>query len=512
MIHRRTALFTLAFALSVAGCGRETPPPKVLVIGLDGATWDLLTPWIDAGELPRLRSLRDGGVWGTLLSVVPPFSPPAWTSATTGVNPGVHGIFDFYRLDPDSMIAYSETAASRRVPAVWTLLSENGKKVGVLNIPMTDPPDPVNGFHVAGMPHPDSLGFAYPPELEEQLHRQGYRLDRMGEFLEEGHEDDLKDEIFDTFRRRRREALALGEAHPDLDLYWVVFTGTDRVQHFFWKFMEEDHPYYDPELAGRYGDTILEFYREADAAIGDLIDQAGAQAAGQGRELAVIVLSDHGFYGVQRAFRPQSFLRNPPDGKPPITIAYSLEDNASLLYVPQKGRERGATLTPEEQDEVVDDILARILEVRDPESGESPVLLGARREDLYRGRYVDKAPDLVFIPRRPYYFIGEEGDKDPFGTPAFSFSGHHDPRGIIIAWGKMFGRGKLEGRLSLLDVSPTLMYLAGETVAGYMEGEVRVELFTEEALRRNPVRRDESEARPAGSDDLERLEAIPYLQ
>jgi hypothetical protein len=249
-----------------------------------------------------------------------------------------------------------------------------------------------------------------------------------------------------------------------------------------------------------------------DQAVDELVQQAAGQAEEQGRELAVIVLSDHGFYGVHRAFRPQSLLHQPPPGQAPITDAYCLEDDAAFLYVPQKGRERGATRTPEEQDAVVDDILARILAVRDPETGESPVLFGARREDVFRGRYVDKAPDLVFVPKPPYYFVNEEGDKEPFGTPAFTFSAHHEPRGILIGSGPMFARGHLEGRQNLLDVSPTLLYLADRTVPGYMEGRVLTDLFTPETLEHRPPRRDESEPRETGSEYRENVESIPYLQ
>jgi predicted AlkP superfamily phosphohydrolase/phosphomutase len=516
MNHSRRAsiaLFGLILLAFAAGCGGgEKPAPKILVVGLDGATFDLMTPWMEQGYLPRLKALRDGGTWGTLQSVIPPLSPPAWTTAFTGVNPGQHGIYDFFRLDPDSMIALSETAAGRRVPALWTLLSDEGRTVGIVNIPMTDPPDPVNGFLIAGLPHPDTTGYAYPPELEADLHRRGYRLDRMGEALIEGQEGALEEEILDTFRRRRDTALALGAQHPDLDLTWVVFTGTDRMQHFFWKFMEKEHPFHDAALAPRYGDSILKLYRELDAAVGALVDQAQAQADKEGRELAVIVLSDHGFCGVHRAFRPQSFLRNPADGKAPITSAYSLETNATLLYVPVQGRERNATLTQEEHDGVVDDILARVLAARDPEGGASPVIFGARRENVYHGRYADKAPDLVFLARPPYYLINEEGDKEPFGTPAFSFSAHHEIHGILIASGPMFGKGHLEGRQGLLDIAPTVMYLAGLAVPGYMEGDVLTPLFTPEYAKAHPVVREAGDARETGDEDRERIKAVPYVQ
>lgn len=501
----------LFLTLFLASCGSEPAPPKVLVIGLDGATYRLLDPWMAAGELPRLRELRETGVSGTLVSTIPALSPPAWTTAVTGVNPGTHGIFDFFRLDPDSMIAYTESAQSRRVPAIWTLLSESHARVGVLNVPMSDPPDPVHGFHVAGLPHADTVGYAYPPELETALHRQGYLTDRMGGLLEPGREQVLLDEIMDTFRARRRAALELARENPDLDLYWVVFTGTDRIQHFFWKFMEKEHPFHDPELAAQYGDAILELWRETDAAVGELVDLARSQAEAEGRELAVLVISDHGFTGVHRVFRPQSFFRNPPDGFEPITDSYSLETNASMIYLPVEGREPTAGRSAADQKAVLTSMRDRVLAVRDPESGRSPVTFGALGRSVYSGRYAAKAPDLVFVPRPPYYLIHEEGDKTPFGTPELAFSGHHDMQGILIAQGPMFGSGVLEGNQGLIDIAPTVVYLAGRPVPGYMEGEVLLPLLRPEFVDAHPVRRDGSEAQETGTDVPPPHKMIPYL-
>jgi predicted AlkP superfamily phosphohydrolase/phosphomutase len=227
--------------------------------------------------------------------------------------------------------------------------------------------------------------------------------------------------------------------------------------------------------------------------------------------VAVLVVSDHGFYGVHRAFRPQSYLRHPPPGIDPVTDAYSLETNASLISVPVRGRERGATRAPSDHDAVVDRVLERMRAATDPEGGAQPVLFGTRREDIYRGRYVDKAPDLILLARHPYYLINEAGDKDPFGTPGFSFSGHHDLRGILIASGPMFGRGRLEGRQGLMDLAPTVLYLAGVTVPGYMEGRVLEPIFRNPYLAAHPVRVDTTGARETGGTP-EMIEAIPYVQ
>src|SRR5262245_44560464 len=104
----RAALGVLAAAIvaaMVAGCGGgggdgKSSRPRGLVIGLDGACWDVLDPWLREGKLPNIARLRDAGVWGNLESVTPPLSAPAWTTAVTGVNPGRHGVLNFILVDP----------------------------------------------------------------------------------------------------------------------------------------------------------------------------------------------------------------------------------------------------------------------------------------------------------------------------------------------------------------------------------------------------------------------------
>jgi predicted AlkP superfamily phosphohydrolase/phosphomutase len=509
---RRPALLALLpLLLLLPACGGEEPPPRILVLGLDGATFDLLDPWLEAGDLPHLAALRDGGVSGDLLSVIPPLSPPAWSTAATGVNPGAHGVFDFFRLDPDSTVAYAVTGDSRRVPGVWSLFSDAGRRAGILNIPVTDPPDPIDGYAVAGFPHPDTTGWAHPPELEDRLRADGYQLDELNQVLRDGEERAFADHMLHGLRARRAAAETLLREYPDLDLHWIVFTATDRAQHFFWRFMEEEHPFHDPALAGEFGGFLHDLWVEVDDAVGSLVAIAREQAAADGRDLAVLVISDHGMAPVHRAFRPQSFLRHPPDGSEPITEAYSLENDASILYVPKHGRERNATLSEGEHDRMADEVVRRILAARDPEGGAAPALFGARSEDIYTGRYTALAPDIVFLWREPYYFVNEAGDKDPFGTPKFTFSAHHAPAGIVIAHGPMFRRGTVEGRQSLLDIAPTLLHLGGLPVAGYMEGAVLTPFLDPAWLEAHPVAVDGSEAREVGSDE-EGMRAIPYLQ
>ena len=140
---------------------------RVLVIGLDGVTLDLLGPWIEAGELPNLQRLMQQGAWGKLRSTLPPISSSSWSSFATGVNPGKHGLVDFVYPGADSYKVSMINATSRQTRAFWNWLNDAGYKVGLLGIPTTYPTEPVDGFMVSGFlsPGPDS-DWAYPPQLK----------------------------------------------------------------------------------------------------------------------------------------------------------------------------------------------------------------------------------------------------------------------------------------------------------------------------------------------------------
>lgn len=128
--------------------------PKVVVIGLDSATWTVIRPWMAEGSLPNLAKLMKAGVSGSLESVLPPITPPAWTSFMTGKNPGKHGIFHFVETEHGGYAMNYANATSRRSPTVWKLLNDAGYSVGTMNIPFTYPPEPLDGFQISGMDTP----------------------------------------------------------------------------------------------------------------------------------------------------------------------------------------------------------------------------------------------------------------------------------------------------------------------------------------------------------------------
>ena len=153
---------------------------RVLVVGLDGGTLDVIRPLAEGGLLPNVASMLRQGAWGTLRSTTPPHSAPAWASFATGANPGRHGVFHFRAIDRSFYEGSDYTrivdARSIALPTLWERVSQAGKRVGVLNVPLTYPAQSVNGFLVAGMPAPPNpTAFTYPAELAASL--PGYEID-----------------------------------------------------------------------------------------------------------------------------------------------------------------------------------------------------------------------------------------------------------------------------------------------------------------------------------------------
>ncbi|MBU1940188.1 MAG: alkaline phosphatase family protein, partial [Candidatus Thermoplasmatota archaeon] len=141
---------------------------RVILVGIDGATPQLLFKWIDEGVLPTFSRFRQQGSWGKLRSTLPPFSAPAWTSIVTGCNPGKHGIYGFESTG--TLTPHLVNSRYRKVPAIWTYLTQAGLKNIIINVPGSYPPESINGFMITGLltPSADSQ-FTYPADLKQRL-------------------------------------------------------------------------------------------------------------------------------------------------------------------------------------------------------------------------------------------------------------------------------------------------------------------------------------------------------
>lgn len=501
--------------LVLPGC-RSGKGEKVFVVGLDGATWDLLEPWIQAGDLPNLKALRDASAWGTMNSVIPYLSPPAWTSATTGVNPGRHGIFDFQRRLPGQSVVVTETAKSRRSPPIWNMLKGSGKRVCIVNITMTDPPDPVDGVMVAGFPHLDpehATGFAYPQALEERCRKMGYMLDRMEMKLPDGQEQEILDGIRQT-RDKMWELVQQLYREDNYDLVWILFTGTDRVQHLFWKFDDPQNPEYDPLKAARFGGTMHAYWKEQDKILGDLFAMIKPGSW-------VLVLSDHGFGPIRRELRVGNWLHSAPAGftEDEATEIFTLDhSDAARLYVREPGRDPGGALSGPQRSALREKLAAGLASAVDPSNGQKPVEAVFPSERVFVGKQAEKGPNLTALPSFGYYLSW--GDQDTgfklpcCGSVSSTLSGWHRMNGMYILHGPGVKTGHLDPPFSLLDVVPTCLYLLGQPLPVDLEGKIMERAMTDSYLRGHKAVHQghlSEEDRPLTPEEQRALKNLPYV-
>jgi predicted AlkP superfamily phosphohydrolase/phosphomutase len=378
----------------------------------------------------------------------------------------------------------------------------------------------VDGVFVSGFPFGSArTGYTYPAELEREIGE--YPLDLFGESLQPGQEDGLLRHYRKTLERHAEVARTLLQTKR-CDLFWVVFTGTDKVQHFYWRFGDPDHPDRDPVLTERFGSAIEDFWERVDRAVGELV-----AAAGPGTD--VIVMSDHGFGGIYRELRLSRWLANegfvhvdpgaPAAQAAPRAEAIAPGAFAGLLRVNREGRDFGGIVPEGEAAGVVRRLRERLGALVDPATGEPFVERVLTREEIYRGPYAANGPDVVFL-ERPGTFVGRgsPGAAELFGQPSYTFSAFHRPEGILVAAGPHFPRRTERRRYSILDVAPTIYWLFGVEHPPDLDGRVPPELVGEEALAARPPRAGGEPAvlAPRGEqpDDASReaLESLGYVR
>jgi len=476
---------------------------KVFVFGLDGATASILDPMMAAGELPNLARLKAEGTSGKLLSTVHPITPAAWTSFATGLNPGKHGLYGFFRRRSDSYELGLVNARYRDGKPIWTVLSEQGKRVGVFNMPVTYPPERVNGFMVSGMDTPSAdRPFTYPPRLSQDIHRAvgGYVIDVNASIHPD--EEDYQTQVLHMLDKRVEALSYLLEEYDDLDFLLAVFVATDRLQHAFWKYIDPAEPSYRAPQAGLFRDGLIYCYRRLDEVIGEAMHQ----------EATVMVLSDHGFGPLHKDvylnkwlmdlgllhFKevPQepgwSFLRY-VDWERTKAYSYGYFGNIDLNL---RGREPlGIVEKGKEAEELKDFLVQSLHQLNDPEDGRAIVDVVYRKERLYWGPHVDDAPDLLVVMRDYAYTTraGCESEQHSLVGPPMQFqhilphSGNHRMDGVLVMRGDGIRPGAEVEGASIPDIAPTILHLMGLPIPPDMDGKVLQDCLEDGHLKAHPV-------------------------
>jgi tetratricopeptide (TPR) repeat protein len=293
---------------------RQVAGMKVVLIGLDGADWNIIDPLIAAGRMPNLARLVRSGVRGRLRTITPMLSPVIWTSVATGVLPGRHGIIDFLASTGGDGARVPVTSSLRKVKAIWNILSEHEKSVGIVGWWASYPAEPVRGFIVSdrvayqlfgahAVREQAREGRVHPPDLDDlvaslTIAPETLGLQQVARYVrlpaDPATLPDDQSKLIDDFKT----LLAAGDTYARLaqslarrfrpDFLALYLEGTDTVAHLFMPHAAPPLPGVDREAARRFGRTVDEYYRHADELIGQVLEAAETGSA-------VIVCSDHGF-------------------------------------------------------------------------------------------------------------------------------------------------------------------------------------------------------------------------
>ncbi len=506
------------------------PRPKTLIIGLDGATFDVIDPLVREGVLPTIGRLKASGVSAPLTSVYPPVTGPAWVSLATGKNPGKTGVFDFLNRREVGGRFQSITSSVLAGSAFWDLLSARGLRVGIFNYPMLYPAYPINGFMVGGLGSPVNERLAWPSGLLAELHRRagGFEpeLTLYNDPIYTDNEDLFVAHLLRGFGKRVDVLRHLLDSR-DWDVFVTVLSASDFIQHYLWKHWDASHPQHDPARSPRYRAEFQRLWGLLDGIVAEL-------CRGLSGDATVMLVSDHGFGPIDRCFYlnawlgRQGYLRGrrlwmlledtleplvrraaPPlytagkrflKGRLGITrpraeqkIAtgrsrvFSLGANRLVgsIFLGAGGAD-GAGLREE---------LADALQAlgADPEVG---IELEVRRpEELYRGERLPLGPDLMVNVKGFRGAVDSRAVSGPVAaalarggrgaTWVRNVTGHHRMDGIFIAAGPMIRPGTLPAA-DIVDVAPTLLFGLGFTAPADMDGRV-LDIFRPEHAAAAPL-------------------------
>ena len=493
---------------------------KIIVIGLDGATLDLMIPWMNSGKLPHFDTIRKKGSYGKLRSTTPPYSAPAWVSIATGCQPGKHGIYDFFRTDNISKNLVN--SRYRKTPAVWKYLTDMNKKSIVVGVPGTYPPEKINGFMVTGLltPSPESK-YTYPVELKQDL-VEG----KIGEYvLEQVGLDDIPKNLYAIHAPQKLvdkiNYMTVSHAtvtlnlmkKNDWDFAMVVFRGTDDAQHLLWD--KKDH--------------VLSCYQKADEQIG-IIMKAFPDAL-------YIFVSDHGFTTAKKYLYVNNVLYNHGYLKTNSNPNYSMENILMYLFnklsglifrilpmeklvrtpigrklifssgtsgkidfletkavyhsicglgirILLKEKYKNGIVEIDEYEQLREDLISLFTEIKDSETGEHIVKNVYRYEDVYGKDAVNDPLDLIFeinvgygtqeLLRQPEGAIrtGQKDELSILSRPGFyDWIGDHAPDGIIFMYGNSIKKNN-SINASVMDIVPTILAAMNIPIPDIIDGNV----------------------------------------
>ncbi len=532
---------------------------RVLIIGWDGATWDYINPLLADNRLPNLARLLDNGARATLRSTIPPYTNIAWPALVTGTRPNKTGVYDGARALPNSYETVPTNLTGFRGVSIWQWVNEYGRTAGVLNVPMTYPAQPVDGYLISGFDSPANADdIAWPRHILNYWTTEGWPYHTLAEEIRlmSGQNPNQKRLPLADFvagwetltHDQGKMAAWLWRTHP-VDLMFIVFSGTDSINHRTHEF-----------------EQIARIYTAADEALGTLLSVVE-------EDTLICLVSDHGSTPAHRyialnrilyeagwlAFRPEiarRFWQRLPGvlGQVLPNVWQSLpgwarrlisapvlrydgrfaigSDNldwpktqvfarSSLgpLYINLEGRQPRGCVPEEAYEALCEAVRLKLLGLRD-ENGRSLFRQVWRTRELFpHTNPEDDVPDLIAEPANwhDHMITGYPTDPIVRPIPADAEYGTHTPDGILVLHGPGVRKGVLLETADIVDVVPTLLTAWGLPVPDACDGRVLQAAFTEElAIEETAVSLPDQYSHPQTAEHaaeiIARLRALGYLE
>lgn len=527
---------------------------RVLVVGLDGATFEIISPMVAEGKLPNLERLMREGSFGPLKSTMPPVTPCAWTSFATGKDPSKHGLYDFRLLEGNPENKKNANRTFIRAKSLWKILGEAGKKSIVIDVPLTYPPEEVNGILISRVMAPQKKNCTYPKSLYYTLRKKGYiKKDETKIADEHGADNANKEEVKEKpdkltkaeIKKKSRERIEKAFKHmkeevdknieltkwlmnkKDWDFFMIVFMSADHAGHTFWK----------------YQSRVKKIYQKLDKAVGEIFKLAGD-------DTTKFIMSDHGFTTIPYYFNANEWLHSKDllIKRLDIPLKESMKELKQYLLKVQKqktrstkakkpeklskfrfrvktdyrkskaylqsgtcygirinleGRDTTGIVKKEDYESFRDYLIEELGKVEHPLSGRKVFSHILKKEDVYSESPsgIDPAPDIFLLtPDMEVMLQGQFGKVARiFGKTAKGYGFHHTD-GIVFARGQGIENLSLHSS-RITDLAPTILHVMGVPIPDDMDGRVLSEIFHSDS------RYAKEEIRYQGSSAIEREQA-----
>jgi len=535
---------------------------KTAIVGLDGATFRVLDPLIRSGVMPALGSIRRRGISSILRSTIPSYTPPAWVSIATGVNPGRHGVFGFLDNTPQESPRVTHSG-SIHASAMWRMLNQQGVTVGISNVPMTYPPMAVEGFMVAGglaagWTDANMPNFTSDPDVARvvsDVSAGSYPLDTVVSYENDWRSPEVVTRIERVQRLRRRVLAALLERW-DPDFVFAVFEGPDRLQHVHYQYLVEGSGWYERPEAKEIRSRARRYFAELDASIADMISWVGNDGH-------VVLVSDHGAgpwektLNVNLLLHEWGLLRLPPLSQVTSSgFVAGVGQRIARRVLPRKvllsakariGRdirwreteafasqvaEQGIHINrrdvlPEgwvddpRAERVAEELVDRLSSLVDPSDGAPTVDRVIRRDEVMHGPRSARSPDLFPILRDQRYEMSDTLAANAIFTDHRDRPwGYHHIDGIFVAAGPHFRAGTYDAGLEIVDVLPTVFSAAGFQTPAGLDGHAVDQVLSAPVVDQGPAPEepqvDEAPAYPFSEQDEaaveEALRGLGYIE